>query len=71
MEVVQSHLMPGLKAPSSMLVESIAAPLHNSPLIFQLLDADIPHFPNIEFNILPASQQTHLYKSLIHENLKS
>lgn len=51
----QAHLIAGLKLPSAKVVTvSMAAPLHNSPLIFQLLDAEIPHLRKIEFTILPA-----------------
>lgn len=46
----QSHLMPGL----SIAAEPMATPLHNSPLIFQLLDAEMLHLRKMEFKIFPA-----------------
>lgn len=42
----QSHLMPGLRLGPSMSVESMAAPVHGSPLVFQLVaesDEEILH----------------------------
>ena len=52
---VHSHLMKGLNEPSSKLVESIAAPLHGSPLIFhRWVLAFMFHWSKIEFKALTA-----------------
>ena len=37
-----------------MLVESMAAPVHGSPIVLHWLDAEIPHCRNIEFKTLTA-----------------
>ena len=51
----QSHLIKGLWFWSSKLVESMAAPLHGSPLIFHWFEfAEIPHFWNIVFSAITA-----------------
>ena len=57
-EPVQLHVMKGLKLPTSKLVETRAAPLHGSPVVFHCsVLAFMFHFENIEFKILTANQQ--------------
>ena len=51
----QSHLIKGLKFVSSKLVESMATPVHGSPLIFHWFEfTEIPHFWNIVFSAAAA-----------------
>lgn len=42
--------MAGLKSVSSKIVESIALPLHGSPLMFQVESAATPQLANMVFN---------------------
>lgn len=49
LEKEQSHLMAGLKSELPKSVESMAAPLHGSPLKFHFADAILPHLPSIVF----------------------
>ena len=66
----QSQLIKGLWFWSSKLVESMAAPLHGSPLIFHWFEfVEIPHFWNIVFSAVTAITFTikhHCDQSNIH-----